>query len=85
MTRALLAFALLAACRAPAAPAAPARDAAADVSATHVCYGAAGSAVEVPRSIPCASLGAGDTAPATVPAPPPPRRTRAATDAGGLF
>lgn len=85
MTRALFALVLLGACRAPAAPAVPARDAAADVSATHVCYGAAGSAVEVPRSVSCASLGAGDTAPATVPAPPPPRRTRAVTDAGILF
>lgn len=85
MRRALIAPLLLAAaCRAPAATA-PARDAAAEVSVMHVCYGAAGSAVEVPRSTPCASLGASELPPATVPPPPPPRRTRAALDAGTLF
>jgi uncharacterized membrane protein len=74
---------LLAACarRAPL----PARDAGADVAGTHVCYGAAGSAVEVPRATPCASLGASETPPATVAAPPPPRRTREARDAATLF
>lgn len=67
----------------------PARDAGADARAprpaTHVCYGAAGSAVEVSRDTPCESLGASETPPATVPAPPPARRTREPRDAETLF
>lgn len=63
------------------------RDAAApaDLSPTHICFGAGGSAVEVPRTLPCEALGASEARPASVPAPPPPRRTRAVTDAGILF
>lgn len=67
----------------------PARDAAVDApttrATTHVCYGAAGSAVEVPRATPCESLGGSETPPATVPAPPPARRTREPRDAETLF
>lgn len=56
-----------------------------DAPPTHVCYGAGGSAVEVARTLPCEALGASETRPPSVPAPPPPRRTRAVTDAGILF
>ncbi|MEZ4392225.1 MAG: hypothetical protein R3A48_14110 [Polyangiales bacterium] len=83
-----LACALVASGCARAAPS-PARDAAVDAPAprasTHVCYGAAGSAVEVARDTPCESLGASETPPATVPAPPPARRTREPRDAETLF
>ncbi|MBL8604564.1 MAG: hypothetical protein JNK72_21740 [Myxococcales bacterium] len=33
-------------------------------AAVHVCYGAAGSAVELPRGVDCATVGASDTPPA---------------------
>lgn len=38
--------------------------------ATHVCYGAGGSAVELPRATACSSVGAGDLPPANVPLAP---------------
>lgn len=84
--RLALALALAACTRGRSDRPAP-RDAAGvtDASRTHICYGAGGSAVEVARELPCEALGASEARPASVPAPPPPRRTRAVSDAGILF
>lgn len=41
-------------------------DAPSDSAATHVCYGAANSAVEVPVTVRCASIGASEAPPAAV-------------------
>lgn len=85
--RALLLCLALAGCprRAPPRGGDAAITATADVPALHVCYGAGGAAVEVPRTTPCASLGASELRPATVPEAPRARRTPAAPDAVTLF
>ncbi|MFO0627289.1 MAG: hypothetical protein U0325_16890 [Polyangiales bacterium] len=85
--RATLLALTLAACTRGRTDVSPPRDAAApeDRAPTHVCYGAGGSAVEVARTLPCEALGASEQRPATVPAPPPARRTRNVIDAGLLF
>ncbi len=86
MRATLLAFTLAACTRGRTDPPAP-RDAAVttDAPRTHICYGAGGSAVEVARELPCEALGASEARPASVPAPPPARRTRVLGDAGILF
>lgn len=86
MRATLLAFALAACTRGRTDVPSP-RDAAGipDLPRTHICYGAGGSAVEVRLELPCEALGASEARPATVPAPPPARRTRVVTDAGMLF
>lgn len=69
---------LLTAC--PSRPPAPDAHAATAVAtpdagpATHVCYGPGGSAVEVARSVPCATLGGSEERPMEVPAGPGVRR-----------
>lgn len=64
----VLLFALLSACPARAHPPADAPAPTPDVpSRTHVCYGPAGSAVEVDRAVTCASLGGSEAVPMEVP------------------
>jgi hypothetical protein len=86
MRATLLAFTLAACARGRTDLPSP-RDAAVvtDTPRTHICYGAGGSAVEVARELPCEALGASEARPASVPAPPPARRTRVVTDAVILF
>lgn len=52
---------------APTAPAAPPGQTPAATPGFHVCFGASGSAVELPFAQPCTSVGANDTPPTTVP------------------